>query len=121
MTNIEKAEKILVDNGIDADEAATVLQAIGYALLNKELYPETNTGKPTVTFRATWTECGSITIPIPDDVDPNNEKEVWDFVESKYPDIPLTDFDSDYVSDSDSLDVDGGFEINIDGKTRFCY
>lgn len=38
--NIESAEQVLVDNGIDCDEAATVLQAIGYALLDVELYPE---------------------------------------------------------------------------------
>lgn len=34
------AEKILIDNGIDDDEASTVLQAIGYALLDIELYPD---------------------------------------------------------------------------------
>ena len=38
---ISAAEKILVDNGVDADEASVVLQAIGYALLDTELYPET--------------------------------------------------------------------------------
>jgi len=37
--NIIKAEKVLIDNGIDKDEASTVLQAIGYTLLNIELYP----------------------------------------------------------------------------------
>ena len=37
--NIKAAEKVLVDNGIEADEAATVLQALGYALLDVELYP----------------------------------------------------------------------------------
>ena len=36
--NIKAAEKVLVDNGIEADEAATVLQALGYALLDVELY-----------------------------------------------------------------------------------
>ena len=34
------AEQVLVDNGIERDEADTVLQAIGYALLDTELYPE---------------------------------------------------------------------------------
>ena len=34
------AEKVLIDNGIDADEASMVLQAIGYTSLNMELYPE---------------------------------------------------------------------------------
>lgn len=37
---IRKAEQILIDNGIEDDEAATVLQAIGYALLDTELYPD---------------------------------------------------------------------------------
>ena len=31
---VESCEKILVDNGIEEDEASTVLQAIGYALLD---------------------------------------------------------------------------------------
>ena len=38
---IEAAEKILIDNGIEEDEAKTVLQAIGYALIDEELYPRT--------------------------------------------------------------------------------
>lgn len=35
---IRAAEKVLVDNGIEEDEASNVLQAIGYALLDKNLY-----------------------------------------------------------------------------------
>ena len=35
---IKKAEQCLVDNGIDEDEAAVVLQALGYILLDKEIY-----------------------------------------------------------------------------------
>ena len=37
---IKKAEQVLIDNGIDPDEAQTVLQALGYVLLDEELYPE---------------------------------------------------------------------------------
>jgi hypothetical protein len=37
---VRAAENVLIDNGIDADEADTVLQAIGYTLLDMELYPE---------------------------------------------------------------------------------
>ena len=37
--SIKKAERVLIDNGIDPDEAETVLQAVGYALLNEVLYP----------------------------------------------------------------------------------
>ena len=35
---IRNAEQILIDNGIEEDEASTVLQAIGFALLDKDLY-----------------------------------------------------------------------------------
>ena len=38
--NRSKAEECLIDNGIDSDEASTVLQALGYILLDEELYPE---------------------------------------------------------------------------------
>lgn len=37
---IHKAMQCLVDNGIEEDEACTVLQALGYILLNTELFPE---------------------------------------------------------------------------------
>ena len=37
-SKIEAAEKVLVDNGIEEDEASTVLQAVGYTLLDAELY-----------------------------------------------------------------------------------
>lgn len=35
----EKAEQCLIDNGIDKDDVAIVLQSIGYILLDTELYP----------------------------------------------------------------------------------
>lgn len=38
-SKIGLAEQILIDNGIDPDEASIVLQALGYALLDVELYP----------------------------------------------------------------------------------
>lgn len=38
--DIRRAEKVLIDNGIDEDEADVVLQAVGYVLLDTELYPE---------------------------------------------------------------------------------
>lgn len=37
---IKKTLKVLKDNGIEKDEAEIVLQAIGYTLLNVELFPE---------------------------------------------------------------------------------
>ena len=36
-TNIKKSLQVLIDSGIDKDEAGTVLQALGYTLLNVEL------------------------------------------------------------------------------------
>ena len=43
--NIRRAEQVLIDNGIEKDEAGTVLQAIGYTLLDTELYPEEDRSK----------------------------------------------------------------------------
>ena len=37
---IDKAIQCLIDNGIEADEACVVLQALGYILLDEELSPE---------------------------------------------------------------------------------
>lgn len=36
----DAAEKVLIDNGIDPDEACVVLQALGFVLLDEDLYPE---------------------------------------------------------------------------------
>ena len=61
-TSIKKAEQILVDNGIEQDEASIVLQALGYALLDKELYPKMETFYFTYgtdkrfPFQGGWTE-----------------------------------------------------------------
>lgn len=38
--NIKAAEQVLIDNGIEEDEVQVVLQAVGYALLDEELYPQ---------------------------------------------------------------------------------
>lgn len=40
--DIINAEQCLIDNGIEEDEAQIVLQAIGYTLLDLELYDEEN-------------------------------------------------------------------------------
>lgn len=46
--DIINAEQVLIDNGIEADEASTVLQAIGYVLLDLELYDEENDEHSTI-------------------------------------------------------------------------
>ena len=38
--NIQKAEQVLMDNGHDLDDAQDILQALGYVLLDVELYPK---------------------------------------------------------------------------------
>jgi len=38
--DVMRAEQVLIDNGIEADEADTVLQAVCYALFDLELYDE---------------------------------------------------------------------------------
>lgn len=37
---IKEAEQCLINNGVEEDEADTVLQALGYILLDEELYGE---------------------------------------------------------------------------------
>ena len=37
--NVKKAEQVLMDNGHDLDDAQDILQALGYVLLNIEIYP----------------------------------------------------------------------------------
>lgn len=38
--HVQKAEQVLMDNGHDLDDAQDILQALGYVLLDVELYPE---------------------------------------------------------------------------------
>ena len=67
---IEAAEKALIDNGIEEDEAPTVLQAIGYILLDTELYlyqKEDDTRLKTVTD-IVWETDGE-KVDLPDTVD----------------------------------------------------
>lgn len=40
--SIKRTLQVLIDNGVEEDEAEIVLQAIGYTLLNTELFPEDN-------------------------------------------------------------------------------
>jgi len=37
--NMLRAQQVLIDNGIEEDEVDSVLQAIGYTLIDTELYP----------------------------------------------------------------------------------
>ena len=47
---IDKALDCLVDNGIDPDDAEIVLQALGYILIDTELFPDQpNNGNQKIT------------------------------------------------------------------------
>lgn len=46
--DIVNAEQVLADNGIAKDKVQTVLQAVGYALLDLELYDEENDEHSTI-------------------------------------------------------------------------
>lgn len=45
---VAAAKQCLVDNGVEPDEAETVLQALGYILMDKELFPEAEKLPPTL-------------------------------------------------------------------------
>lgn len=92
--NVQAAEQVLIDNGIEPDEAQTVLQAIGYTLLNEELYPEEETEdapkKQKFTFRFHthgWTD---IT------VEAENAEEAAELASDKYNEGDYDDSDSDF-------------------------
>lgn len=50
---VAAAEKVLADNGIEEDEAAAVLQAVGYTLAGIELYPANYTERRLVEVEPT--------------------------------------------------------------------
>ena len=37
--SVKAAEKVLADNGLEEDETQSVLQAVGYALADADLFP----------------------------------------------------------------------------------
>lgn len=85
---IEMAKNCLVDNGIEVDEAETVLQALGYILLDCELF-HVAPGRPFRLKRQNNivrvhmnAEPEVVDVVIPENVDINNESAVDDFLES---------------------------------------
>lgn len=91
---IKAAEQVLIDNGIEADEAQTVLQAIGYTLLDEELYPEEETEnapkKQKFTFRFHthgWTDIS---------VEAENADEARELADEKYNEGDYEDIDENF-------------------------
>ena len=65
---IKAAEQILIDNGIEADEVRTVLQALGFALLDEDLYPPKYVAKD-IKWDKTDVDGSPITIDLPSEVE----------------------------------------------------
>ena len=87
-TNIEMAKNCLVDNGIEKDEAENVLQALGYILLDCELFPVAP-GRPSRLKRQNNivrvhlnADPEVVDVLIPESIDINNKFAVDDFLES---------------------------------------
>lgn len=95
---IKKAEQCLIDNGIQEDEASTVLQALGYILLDKELYPEE---KQEWIVPVTWETCGFIKVRA------ESAEEACRKVHEDADDYPLP-YQSEYVDAS--FDISGSIE-----------
>lgn len=96
-TQIHAAEHILVDNGIEQDEAATVLQAIGYALLGEELYPDGKAQIVEAMFASVW-DNGSMRLRTPCKVNMET-REVFDIVQYDEEDVlnSVSVLDAEYV------------------------
>ena len=95
---IKKAEQCLIDNGIQEDEASTVLQALGYILLDKELYPEE---KQEWIVPVTWEACGFIKVRA------ESAEEACKKVHEDADDYPLP-YQSEYIDAS--FDISGSIE-----------
>ena len=85
---IELAKNCLVDNGIEVDEVETVLQELGYILLDGELFPVAP-GRPSRLKRQNNivrvhlnAEPEVVDVLIPESIDINDEFAVDDFLES---------------------------------------
>lgn len=68
-----------------------------------------------VSFGMFWQEYGRQTIPLPDQIDPENKDDVRAYIESVWDDIPLPS--GDYVSDSDELDT--GSVLSVTRETAY--
>lgn len=63
-----------------------------------------------VTFGVVWQVYGKQTVTLPKEMENASEEEIREWVDDRWDDMPLP-VDADYVSGSDSLDLDAGIEI----------
>lgn len=69
-----------------------------------------------VSFGMIWSVYGTQEVELPEDIDTSNESEIKKYVESTWDDIPLPE--GEYISGSDVLDEDNGFEVEEDDEAE---
>lgn len=105
---IRKAEQILIDNGIAADEASTVLQAIGFALLDEDLYECKYVAK-SIQWDKTDGEGNPIDVDLPNDVVVSfSELQAVEDIADNATDDEILEALSDYLTDKYNF-FHGGF------------
>lgn len=96
---IRKAEQILIDNGIAADEASTVLQAIGFALLDEDLYEHKYVAK-NIQWDKTDGEGNPIDVDLPNEVAVSfSELQAVEDIADNATDDEILEALSDYLTD----------------------
>ncbi len=109
---IKLAEKCLMDNGIEANEVETVLQAIGYILIDEELYPEGDKVPDMKIWKVPvcWQACGHYFVRA------KSFEDAAKYIE-KAKDIPLP-ADADFIDSTFKVDYEGkGIHNNEDYGT----
>ena len=75
-----------------------------------------------VTFGMVWQMAGKQTIDIPDDMDPNDQDAIRDYIQENWDNISIpSDGEGDYISGSDELDETVELVVTDDGNQPRVY
>ena len=75
-----------------------------------------------VTFGMVWQMAGKQTIMLPDDIDPNDQDAIREYIQENWDSIPIpADGEGDYISGSDELDETVEFIVTDDGNQPRVY
>lgn len=97
---IKSAEQILIDNGIEDDEASTVLQALGFALLDEDFYENKYVAK-NIKWNKTDSKGNPIDVYLPNDVTVTFEDlQKNERLEDNATDEDIEEALSDYLTDT---------------------
>ena len=96
---IKAAKQILIDNGIEDDKASTVLRALGFALLDKDLY-ECKYVARNIQWDKTDGEGNPIDVDLPNDVIVTfDDLQKHECLEDNATDEDILEALSDYLTD----------------------